>query len=404
MQSNFKGRRQNMFNYSIDNILDNNDVKDIASELFSNDGIVEETDEKKDTSSTVEDDNKKDSTTDGNRDHFTSDFFDQESVGSEDIKNKEGVSKKPVNNTSPSNIYSSFTKALAEDGALPDLDEETINSVKDAESFLAMFNKMKEMALNETQKRINDALNNGVPNTEIQRYEGNLNYLNSITNEMLEAETEEGDNLRKKLLYHEYINRGYSQERAVRLIERSFKDGQDIEDAKDALQSNIEFYKEEYNKLVNKAKEERNRQIEEEKKNDENMKKSILDDDKVFGDISIDKATRQKVLDNIQKPIWKDPATGELYTAIQKYEKENHNEFIKKLGLLFTLTDGFKSLDKVINSQVKRKVNESLKNIEYTLNNTSRYNDGSLKYVTSADSDETRYWKNKGIIDVNLND
>ena len=57
------------------------------------------------------------------------------------------------------------------------------------------------------------------------------------------------------------------------------------------------------------------------------MKKSILEDKEVFGDIQLDKSTRQKIYDNISKPVYKDPETGEFYTTIQKYEKENRVEF-----------------------------------------------------------------------------
>jgi len=47
------------------------------------------------------------------------------------------------------------------------------------------------------------------------------------------------------------------------------------------------------------------------------------------------------VLDNIIKPVWTNPETGEKLTAIQKYEAENRVEFLKKVGIIYTLTDGF---------------------------------------------------------------
>lgn len=54
--------------------------------------------------------------------------------------------------------------------------------------------------------------------------------------------------------------------------------------------------------------------------------------------------------------IYKDPETGEYYTAIQKYEKDNRVDFLKYLGLIFTLTDGFKSLDGLVKGKVKKEV------------------------------------------------
>jgi hypothetical protein len=102
---------------------------------------------------------------------------------------------------------------------------------------------------------------------------------------------------------------------------------------------------------------------------------------KVFGDISIDKATRQKVYDNISKPIYKDPETGEYYTAVQKYRLENENNFIKNVGLLFTLTDGFTNLDKLVSPKAKKEVKSKLKELQHTLSNTQRTNDGNLDFV-----------------------
>lgn len=101
----------------------------------------------------------------------------------------------------------------------------------------------------------------------------------------------------------------------------------------------------------------------------------------MFGDVVIDKATRQKVYDNISKPIYKDPETGEYYTAIQKYRLNNENDFIKNVGLLFTLTDGFTNIDKLVSPKAKKEVKSKLKELEHTLNNTARTNSGTLDFV-----------------------
>jgi len=41
-----------------------------------------------------------------------------------------------------------------------------------------------------------------------------------------------------------------------------------------------------------------------------------MEDEKVFGDFTVDKKTRKQVLDNIFKPIYTDPKTGVEYTAL----------------------------------------------------------------------------------------
>jgi hypothetical protein len=39
----------------------------------------------------------------------------------------------------------------------------------------------------------------------------------------------------------------------------------------------------------------------------ENLRNSILNDKKVFGEVEIDKRTRQRIYDNIAKPVYTDP-------------------------------------------------------------------------------------------------
>ncbi len=51
---------------------------------------------------------------------------------------------------------------------------------------------------------------------------------------------------------------------------------------------------------------------------------------------------------------------------------ENRTDFLKNIGLLFTLTDGFKNLDGLVKGKVKKEVNKGLRELEHTLNNTAR--------------------------------
>ena len=103
--------------------------------------------------------------------------------------------------------------------------------------------------------------------------------------------------------------------------------------------------------------------------------------------MTIDKSTRQKVYDNLIKPVYKDPETGEYYTAIQKYEKNNRMDFLKNLSLVFTLTDGFKNLDRLVEGKVRKEVKKGLRELENTLNNTARTSDGSLNFISGVSED-----------------
>ena len=307
-----------------------------------------------------------------------------ESVGSEDDKEKEDTSSKEV--TSP-NFYSSIAKTFAEDGVFQDLNDEAISKVKDAESFMDLVEEQIQSKLDERQKRIDQALNAGIEPTQVQRFENNIKILNSITDEAISEEGEKGENLRKNIIYEDYIQKGFSKERAIKAVERSITAGTDIEDAKEALQSCKEQVTKAYNNAVKEAEEVKAKEEKELKEQAEALKKSILSDKKPFGDLEIDKNTRQRVFDAISKPVFTDPETGERLTAIQKFEADNHNDFMKYVGLTYVLTDGFKSLDGLVKGKVKKEIGKGLKELEHTLNNTARNSDGTLKFTSGVNSD-----------------
>lgn len=311
-----------------------------------------------------------------------------ESVGSgkENTEEKEDTTPKG-DGTSPKNFYSSIAKALKEEGIFPDLDDEGLSKVKDPEDFRDLIDQQIKAGLDERQRRIDEALNAGVEPTEIRKYENTINFLDSIKEENISDEGDKGEKLRKDLIYQDFINRGYSKERATREVQKSFNAGTDIDDAKEALKSNIDFFRDKYDELINDAKSEAAEEEKERKDQAEKLKSSILNDKDVFGDLSVDKSTRQKIYDNIAKPVYKDPETGEYFTAIQKYEMENRTDFLKNIGLLFTLTDGFKNLDGLVKGKVKKEVKKGLRELEHTLNNTARTSDGNLKFVSGVDED-----------------
>lgn len=365
---------------SLDNILDDGQMVDFL-------GDTEETQSAETTDSDKENKETKESeTTEVNPNEL---FGEPESVGSdEDIQGKEGT---PHESSTSPNFYSSIANALVEDGVFQNLDDKDLAGIKSAEDFSEFIKEQVQSQFNERQKRIDEALSYGIEPSEVQKYERYLETLDSISEDSISKEDEQGENLRKNLIYQDYINRGFSKERALKYVERSFKAGTDIDDAKDALQSNREHFKEEYNKLIKEAKEEESKAIEENKKKAEQLRTSILEEDKAFGEIDLDKNTRQKVYDTICKPVWTDPKTGEKLTALQKYESENRIEFMKNLGLVFTLTDGFKKLDGLVGGKVKKELKKGIRELENTINNTQRTSDGNLSFANGLKDPESRY-------------
>lgn len=336
-----------------------------------------------------EDDNKKekDSTAEVDPDNM---FGDKpESVGSEEHKDDKEDTLSTEDGTSP-DFFSSIANAFVEEGIFPDLDEDTIKGIKTAQDFRNAIDEQIKAGLDEQQRRVAEALNNDVEPDKIRQYEGLIAYLNTIDDKAISAEDEQGESLRKKILFQDYINRGFSKERAEKAVNRAVENGTDIEDAKEALESNKVFFKEEYQQVLDDAKKAKE---EEEKKNEakaERIRKTILEDDlKFFEDVNIDKNTRKAAYDAISKPIYKDPKTGETYTAVQKLELDNSEEFLAKLGLIYALTDGFKSIDGLVKTKVRKEVKRGFSELESRINSTRRDSRGNLKFASGVDDTES---------------
>ena len=375
---------------SLDNILTDEDI----SSLFEDSNIEETTSDETDDNKTKEDNE----TTEVNVEEL---FAEPESVGRENNNNEEQEDTNDPNDDGASpNFFSSIAAALVDEGVFPDLNEDEISQIKGPEDFRDLIDRQIKSGIDEANQRVLEALNAGVEPTAIQNYERVLSYLDSIDDASLEDESEKGENLRKNIIYQDYINRGFSKERATKEVEKSFRAGTDIEDAKESLTGNKDFYKGQYDDLIKEGKEAEAKEAKKQKEQAEELKKSILTEKKVFGDIEIDKNTRQRVYDSIAKPIYKDPDSGEYLTAVQKYQREHPVEFSKNLGLLFTLTDGFKNIDTLVGGKVKKEVKKGLRELETKIRSTSSSTSGNLKFANGGYNDKESIFSKNFEIDI----
>lgn len=374
-----------MAELGFENILDE---EQIGAFLFGDDSHSEEEEEETPTDEEKEKGNKeKKDTAEVDPDNM----FEEkpESVGSEEHKDNEEDTPDNNGGTSP-DFFSSIATAIAEEGIFPDLDEERIGKIKTAADLREAIEEQMKAGLDEQQRRVAEALDNDVEPAQIKQYENLISNLEGISEKELTAEDDEGNKLRANILFRDYINRGFSKERAEKMVKKSFDDGNDVEDAKEALESVKTFYKDSYQELLDNAKAEKEREKEEELEKAKRIKKSILEDDiKFFGDVEIDKATRQAAFDAISKPIYKDPKTGQTYTAVQKMELDNPEEFMAKIGLICALTDNLKSIDGLVKKKVKKEVERGLSNLESKINNTSRDSRGNLRFSSGVDDSES---------------
>jgi len=315
-----------------------------------------------------------------------------ESVGSGKQEDKDGkkedITTEEGGGTSPNeNFYSSIANALVVDGIFLNHDEEAAKKITDAEALGEAIEAEINARLDEKQQKISKALEAGVEPDEIRKFEAAIKFLNNVKDEELNDESEKGEQLRYRLIYQSYLNANMSPERADKLTMRSIEAGNDIEDAKEALSANKEFFQNKYDTFLREAEETAENERKEREKQAAQLKKALLEEKNVLGDMEISGDIRKKAYDNITKPIYKDPETGTYLTAIQKYEAENHPDFIKYVSLFYTLTNGFKDFKNLAKAEVKKEMRKGLKELEQTLNTTRRNTDGSLKMVTSVKED-----------------
>lgn len=359
------------FGFDLSGIL----TEDEATQLFEE----QETDDEKKSADPDETENKP---------AEEDDESSSEEVGEEEVKVEENAIESKDGGSSPS-IYSSIASALKNDGIFPDLEDSELEAVDTPEAFAELFEKVINERLDERQKRIDEALGNGVAPDTIKMYEQTLQYLDNIDDDAIKAEDEKGENLRKQLIYNDLVNRGCSDEKAKKELEKSFRLGTDVDDAKDALEALNKFYRDGYKKVQEEAKQKVEAEKAEQKKQAEAFKKMVIDDEVTIGDTKLDKRTRQRVYDAVSKPVYKDPDTGALLTEVQKFQKEKPLEFLKQLGMWFVLTDGGKNIDGFTKEKLRVEKNKGIRELERKINSTALNKDGSLRYTstTGGDSD-----------------
>ena len=382
---------------SFDNILGEQEIETLFTDPEDNDVQEEHKETEEEEVETPDSDDKKQKEKNNTTEDVDPEnlFEDKapENVGSgKDNEGKEDTAPdNDADGTSPNNFYSSIANACAVDGIFPNLDDETIKKAVDAESFSNLIEAEINARFDEKQKRISQALENGVEPTDIKKYESTLNYINTITDAAIAEESEKGEQLRYNLIYQDFINKGMTPDKAKKFADRTVDAGTDVEDAKEALLSNKEFFSNAYNKMLQDAQQKADEDKAEREKNAKELERTLMKDKQLFGDMEISNDIRKKAFDSVSKPVYKDPETGDYMTAIQKYESEHRAEFLKYTGLIFAMTNGFKDFDSFAKGKVKKEVKKGLRELEQTLNNTRRNNDGSLRMVTNQKDDPNSF-------------
>lgn len=311
-----------------------------------------------------------------------------EIVGDEEGKNtneEEKPKSTKAEETSPDNLYSSIAEAMVDEGFFSDFGEE-VKNCKSASDLIELVKKQAIAQLDETQKRVNEALENGVQPSAIYRAEKTLKYLKEITTENIEDDSDNGVHLREQLIYNDYLSKGFSDKKARDLTKRAFDAETDKEDAKEALQSYKDTIQGNYDKLLNEAREAKQKEVEEDNQRRDTLKNKILNEKNTFGDVELNQSTRQRIFDVATKAYRKDKESGDYLTELELFEQEHPVEFLMNVAYYYAMTDGFKSMGKITKAVEKQVTKAGLKKLEQVVNGTQRNSDGSLKFIGGNDT------------------
>lgn len=301
---------------------------------------------------------------------------------------------------------SSIAKAFRDEGLLfATLDEKRVSEISSTDDFRAAVEEDMKNRLDEQQRRLYEALDAGADMDMFQRYEnaiaGSENYLKVLegtTDDDLKAEDEDGVNIRRNLIYAAYMSKlGNNQKEAVKLTERSFSSGTDVDDAKEAIEVLKQIHTDRMARLKKERDDAVNKSRTERRENAERLRKSIMEE-KFFGDIDVDDATRQKILRTATTRRKTD--LGEL-TELEEAAKKDPVAFQKNLNALWVLTDGFQNVDALARDKARKEVNKSNKALDNllksgTFNGTPRFTSGvqtqpesqkTVKYRFAPDDD-----------------
>lgn len=372
-----------------------NIILDVSSDniedILENKIIEEDNSNKTDDTSKLDPDDSGKETLEDNLEDINANGIDvSENIKVEDTEKNKNIGNSPL---------SSLANALFKDGVLTNLKEEEIKTIKTADDFAAVFEKEIQSRIDEKSRRIDEALNLGVEPSEIKKNENLIQYLNGISEDTIKEETEQATQLRMNLIVQDFMNKGFTQERAIKEANKSVAAGSDIDDALEALESNKTHFNKQYSDLINTAKKEQEEYKQTIIQRDTDVKENILKNEKLFADMNVTPAIRKLAVENIQKPVYTDK-DGNKFSAIQKYEKENPVDFLSKVALFYTITDGFTNIDKITSNTKGKIKSKALNELAGSLADINYGLDNSLSLANNLGSNDDENDKGDFVLDI----
>lgn len=257
----------------------------------------------------------------------------------------EDPSSQNTGQDSPS-LYTAIAKVLVEEGVLQELKEGT--KIEGAEDLIKLYDdqiqarvEQYKQGLDPRVKWLQDHIEEGVALEDLLALDKSKIEVNQIAESNLDSD----ENLQKQVLRQFYQKTTkFSNERIEKEITR-LSDLNELEnEAKSALPELKQVIADEENILAEKAKKEREAQLEAQTKQLESFKKTLNETKEIIPGLALTSTLKDKVYKSMTTAVAQD-AFGNPVNRIGKARMENPLDFEFKLAYLYELTDGFTKWD-----------------------------------------------------------
>jgi hypothetical protein len=241
-------------------------------------------------------------------------------------------------------LYSNLAAQFKSNGVLPGLDVSQIKSLEDIETAIK---SRIDSGLTDRQKFIEEAQKSGAPVGKVSELHNTIEKLESVTPEFIQDE--ENIEFRRNAIIQDALTKGYTEERASTMAQRSIDAGTDVEDAEFALSSLIESEKSSLSSLIEEAKNT-------EKESLNNIKNYISTTPEVIPGFVLTDSQKDELYNQITTDL------GDRDNAFMKAQKEDPVGSRIKLEAIFLLTKGLKDFS-IFGSKTETKISNNLENL-----------------------------------------
>lgn len=294
----------------------------------------------------------------------------------------EGSEDTDVNSSPP--LFKSFASLLHQEGVLSSVDSSKLEEVKDIQdlaNLIAEEVKAKELIdLTEEQREAVEAFRAGfTPELFRQHKQAELE-LNNIAEEDIIS----NEDLRRELIFQDFLNQGFNEDKALKLANRSFDTDNDVEDAKEALDNIKRGIAERFEEQKKYNLEQQKLAKEKEEKRIKDLESKILKTEDFTQGIKLTENHRKEVLKTMMTPVSKNPMTGAEENALMKDQRENE-DFSQRLYTVYTLTKGFTDFSFFASKEVKKTINDFERVLK---SNQHMLSGGNSNYLDDLDAND----------------